>query len=184
MNHTTFTGLHAALLAKIAATEPALKAVTGYEPIAETAALPRAILEISDITSLGETDGDTGNEQFDAIVAFSIYLVGEARDRPAARLALQTLAVHLAARLNHAHPSSAEHPITGGNIAVKGVYPDIITAAGRNANGANAAAFRQVQRIDADVPVLFKPEPATPTFEWEIGEGETYQDPENILPRP
>ena len=154
MNHTTFTELHAALLETIAAVAPELKAVTAYERLPERATVPRAMLEVTDAQPDG-AEGDIGTEQFAVRVSFSVFVIGDPREEAAAKLAVRSLAVALGARLNRRHPGGG---VIGGNILCKGIYPDVVAAAGRNAAGRNAAAFVEVMRVDCEVSAVLLPD--------------------------
>ena len=139
MNHTTFLEFHAAVLTLIQARLPELKAVTAYERLPEHAAVPRALVEVPD------GNGDIGTEQYQCRISFSIYLVGDPRDEPAAKLAIRALAARASARLNGQHPGTA-----GGSLEVKGAYFDFLDATGENAQGRNSAGAIECWRVDCE----------------------------------
>jgi hypothetical protein len=184
MKHCSFPQIHAALVAKITASEPALKAVTTYARVTAGMSVPRALVEITDVLPDG-SGSDMGTEQFSVRVAFSIYLVGTSKAEAESRLAAQSLAVALAAKLHRQHPATRETPFVGSPIMIKGVYPDIVTAGGDNAGGRDAARFVSVQRIDAECGAVLMPDVWDDPADWALiieEEGEVYADENKVMP--
>jgi hypothetical protein len=149
VQHTTFKEFHAALCAKVKERIPELKSVEAYSRVEAHAKVPFAMVEVTDITP--DDNGDIGTEQYAARVAFSIYLLGDSRNEPEAKLAIRALAARVSARMRGQHLG-----VAGGTVEIRGAYADFIAASGYNANGANAARFFEVWRVDASVVIYLE----------------------------